>query len=256
MGTFLQHSNFSGLKELERPWPPECQLAIQPSPDTPIQSPTSFKFNTSSPAFGSLMSGPSSLPLSLDRRAELTPSIRSGSSGRSHSSLASSHLPLAKFSSPSLAKLLEGHLNLSYSGGAAQRSGYCRVSSVALTLEMFYLVLDVANLTSEELELHYTPSKFILIEGLESCRIPVPVDRCPLSKLTKLYHAGGALSTEDRMELDTVCSEHIASLVDLRWNIPASNRSGRLPLRGLSLSPDMLDLKYSNLSLGPDSPWA
>nr|CAD7455127.1 unnamed protein product [Timema tahoe] len=214
--------------------------------------PTHNSRNTSSPAFGSLMSGPSSLPLSLDRRAELTPSIRSGSSGRSHSSLASSHLPLAKFSSPSLAKLLEGHLNLSYSGGAAQRSGYCRVSSVALTLEMvpsvqitnwdFYLVLDVANLTSEELELHYTPSKFILIEGLESCRIPVPVDRCPLSKLTKLYHAGGALSTEDRMELDTVCSEHIASLVDLRWNIPASNRSGRLPLRGLSLSPDMLDL--------------
>nr|CAD7586985.1 unnamed protein product [Timema genevievae] len=226
---------------------------------------------TSSPAFGSLMSGPSSLPLSLDRRAELTPSIRSGSSGRSHSSLASSHLPLAKFSSPSLAKLLEGHLNLSYSGGAAQRSGYCRVSSVALTLEMvpsvqitnwdvlpaetssqFYLVLDVANLTSEELELHYTPSKFILIEGLESCRIPVPVDRCPLSKLTKLYHAGGALSTEDRMELDTVCSEHIASLVDLRWNIPASNRSGRLPLRGLSLSPDMLDLvRMSPLQWAP-----
>nr|CAD7197339.1 unnamed protein product [Timema douglasi] len=211
-----------------------------------------FEHDASSPAFGSLMSGPSSLPLSLDRRAELTPSIRSGSSGRSHSSLASSHLPLAKFSSPSSAKLLEGHLNLSYSGGAAQRSGYCRVSSVALTLEMvpsvqitnwdFYLVLDVANLTSEELELHYTPSKFILIEGLESCRIPVPVDRCPLSKLTKLYRAGGALSAEDRLELDTVCSEHIASLVDLRWNIPASNRSGRLPLRGLSLSPDMLDL--------------
>nr|CAD7410818.1 unnamed protein product [Timema poppensis] len=191
-----------------------------------------FEHDASSPAFGSLMSGPSSLPLSLDRRAELTPSIRSGSSGRSHSSLASSHLPLAKFSSPSSAKLLEGHLNLSYSGGAAQRSGSSQ----------FYLVLDVANLTSEELELHYTPSKFILIEGLESCRIPVPVDRCPLSKLTKLYHAGGALSAEDRLELDTVCSEHIASLVDLRWNIPASNRSGRLPLRGLSLSPDMLDL--------------
>nr|CAD7393996.1 unnamed protein product [Timema cristinae] len=196
-------------------------------------APTSyFEHDASSLPFGSLMSGPSSLPLSLDRRAELTPSIRSGSSGRSHSSLASSHLPLAKFSSPSSAKLLEGHLNLSYSGGAAQRSGSSQ----------FYLVLDVANLTSEELELHYTPSKFILIEGLESCRIPVPVDRCPLSKLTKLYHAGGALSAEDRMELDTVCSEHIASLVDLRWNIPVSNRSGRLPLRGLSLSPDMLDL--------------
>nr|CAD7258323.1 unnamed protein product [Timema shepardi] len=115
-------------------------------------------------------------------------------------------------------------------------------SQIIIRSSQFYLVLDVANLTSEELELHYTPSKFILIEGLESCRIPVPVDRCPLSKLTKLYHAGGALSAEDRMELDTVCSEHIASLVDLRWNIPASNRSGRLPLRGLSLSPDMLDL--------------
>lgn len=50
----------------------------------------------------------------------------------------------------------------------------------------FYLVLDVANSTDNELELQYTASKCILIECNESCRIPVPVNRCPLSKLTKV----------------------------------------------------------------------
>ena len=50
----------------------------------------------------------------------------------------------------------------------------------------FYLVLDIANSTSHEIELQYTSSKCIIIEGNESCRIPVPVNRCPLSKLTKV----------------------------------------------------------------------
>ncbi|XP_063226452.1 protein brunelleschi isoform X2 [Bacillus rossius redtenbacheri] len=215
-----------------------------------------------SPAYGSLMSGPGSLPLSLDRKTDATPSIRSGSSGRSHSSLASSQLPLTKLSSPSASKMLEGQLKLSYSGGAAHESGYCRVCTTSITIEMlpsvqitgwdvlpaetssqFYLVLDVANLTCEELELHYTPTKFILIEALESCRVPVPLDRCPLSKLAKLYQCGDAGAGEsDRGELDAVCSEHIASLVDLRWTMPSCGREGRIPLRGMTLTPAMLDL--------------
>nr|CAD7570305.1 unnamed protein product [Timema californicum] len=228
-----------------------------------------FEHDASSPAFGSLMSGPSSLPLSLDRRAELTPSIRGVQSSENFdveclSSIRPNGAQLGHFfknqemGNSILVAMLsqiweqwqvsQQSCILSSSSGQVLEPFFGKGnqdmarSQIIIRSSQFYLVLDVANLTSEELELHYTPSKFILIEGLESCRIPVPVDRCPLSKLTKLYHAGGALSAEDRMELDTVCSEHIASLVDLRWNIPASNRSGRLPLRGLSLSPDMLDL--------------
>lgn len=44
-----------------------------------------------------------------------------------------------------------------------------------------YLVLDVSNLTSQEMEFHYAPGKNILIESNESCRVPVPLDRCPFN---------------------------------------------------------------------------
>lgn len=46
----------------------------------------------------------------------------------------------------------------------------------------FYLVLDVVNLTAQEMLLNYTTNKNIVIEAKESCRVPVPVERCPLVK--------------------------------------------------------------------------
>jgi len=39
-------------------------------------------------------------------------------------------------------------------------------------------------MTNHEMELHYTQNKCIYMEGKEPCRIPVPVDRCPLNKLS------------------------------------------------------------------------
>lgn len=47
----------------------------------------------------------------------------------------------------------------------------------------FYLVLDVANLTQQEVSLSYPNDKTILIEPKESCRVPVPVARCPLDQI-------------------------------------------------------------------------
>lgn len=47
----------------------------------------------------------------------------------------------------------------------------------------FYLVLDVVNLTAQEMSLNYTSNKNILIEAKESCRVPVPVERCPLERI-------------------------------------------------------------------------
>lgn len=43
----------------------------------------------------------------------------------------------------------------------------------------FYLVLDVTNLTAQEMMLNYTTNKNIVIEARENCRVPVPVERCP-----------------------------------------------------------------------------
>ncbi|XP_066993209.1 protein brunelleschi [Anabrus simplex] len=240
---------------------------------SPVENEMSSLANGGSSQPASFLSGPSSLPSRLSsptlsreqypsRRMDLTTSsFRSASSSQSGSSIGSSRFPLSKAGSPNTAKVLEGHMKLRYSGGEGLTAGYCRVCSVALTVEMlpsiyitnwdvlpaetssqFYLVLDVANITSHELELQYTPSKNILIEGNESCRIPVPVNRCPLSKLTKLYHGGKKLSAEDRQELDAICSDHIASLVDLRWRIVSSDTRGRVSLRGITLTPEMLDI--------------
>lgn len=45
------------------------------------------------------------------------------------------------------------------------------------------MVLDVMNMTNQEVEVKYTENKSILIEEGESCRVPIPVERCPLSKI-------------------------------------------------------------------------
>lgn len=105
----------------------------------------------------------------------------------------------------------------------------------------FYLVLDIANLTSQEMDLQYTENKNMLIEGHESCRIPIPVKRCPLSKLTKLY-MDQTTGVEECLELDKICSEHIASLVDLKWQLLSTETKGKATLKGITLTPEMLDL--------------
>lgn len=47
---------------------------------------------------------------------------------------------------------------------------------------------------------------------------------------------------ESQLEMERVCSEHIASLVDLRWTLPATGNTGRASLSGISLAPDMLHI--------------
>lgn len=49
----------------------------------------------------------------------------------------------------------------------------------------FYLVLDICNATQHEMELHYAGSKQILVEKLETCRIPIPLDKCSLTGVEK-----------------------------------------------------------------------
>ncbi|XP_070171245.1 protein brunelleschi [Polyergus mexicanus] len=207
-------------------------------------------------------SGHSSLPSRLSspshqikRQSELTSSFRSGISSHSgHSSLTSSRL--SKLAVPlHTSNVIEGQLKIKYSGGAGLTVGYCRTSSVFVTIEMlasvqitnwdvlpaetslqFYLVLDVTNMTNHEMELHYTQNKYIYMEGKEPCRIPVPVDRCPLNKLSMLNGA------DDTSKLQKICAEHIASLVDLRWQLLGTESTGKATLSGITLTQDMLDL--------------
>lgn len=91
------------------------------------------------------------------------------------------------------------------------------------------------------MELYYTQTKHMLIEGHESCRVPVPVNRCPLSKLTKI-HLDNNTPLDERLDLEKICSEHIANLVDLRWHLLATETRGKATLKGITLTPTMLDI--------------
>jgi len=200
-------------------------------------------------------------------------SIRSGSSGLLRAgteSNTSHHIPT---------KTVSAVIKLEYSGGAGHTAGFCRSSSLSLSVDILpsviitkwdvlpaetashcYLVLDIYNGTSQEMELHYSSTKHIAIEAFDSCRIPVPVDRCPLAKLKHIYTEESSLSAEQQLEdIAKICSEHLASLVELKWtlspsasNVPSGdgdNHSlktikGKATLSGLNISPSMLDMLH------------
>lgn len=136
-------------------------------------------------------------------------------------------------------------------------------------------MLDVANLTQQEVSLSYPNDKTILIEPKESCRVPVPVERCPLDQIlsdhqqqqqqlasseSHLAHIFPVRLTLDLFTVDggttfsgtynvseidlpeKLCSEHIANLVNLRYQLSPSETHGVATLRGISLSSTMLDL--------------
>lgn len=48
--------------------------------------------------------------------------------------------------------------------------------------------------------------------------------------------------TGDTGELQKICAEHIASLVDLRWQLLGTESTGKATLSGITLTQDMLDL--------------
>ncbi|XP_057664018.1 protein brunelleschi isoform X1 [Diorhabda carinulata] len=185
-------------------------------------------------------------------------SIRSSNSG--HSSLVAGLTTI--FQQQPSTSLIEAQLKLKYSGSEGLSAEYCRSCSVLLMLEMlpslqitnwdvlpaethsqFYLVLDIVNLTSQEMELQYTPSKTMLIEGQESCRVPIPIDRCPLSKLRGLFQESGEhVDPKNDIDVNKICSEHITDLVNLKWHLLGSDSRGVASLKGIHLPARMLDI--------------
>ncbi|XP_037073771.1 LOW QUALITY PROTEIN: trafficking protein particle complex subunit 9-like [Pollicipes pollicipes] len=188
----------------------------------------------------------SALSSGRGRRApgESTPSLGGGSTLSSGSGGQTAVSSLAR--RPSLqetrypAKVVEGILKVRYSGGPGLAAGFCRAFNIlvsvdvlpsvyitkwdvlpAETLSSCYLVLDVLNATDAELELQYTDGKRLLMEGGETCRVPVPVDRCPLRPPTEpaVPPAGGQPPPDG----------------------PQGERHGTADLRGVTWSAPMLD---------------
>uniref|UniRef100_A0A182QUW4 NIK and IKK(beta) binding protein n=1 Tax=Anopheles farauti TaxID=69004 RepID=A0A182QUW4_9DIPT len=243
-----------------------------------------------------------SSPTNTHRRNELlTSSFRSSHSG--HSSLATLSVGISTGHVP---RQLDAQLRFKYSGGEGMQEGFCRQSAISFNVELlpsaqitnwdvlsaeipsqFYLVLDVVNLTAQEMSLNYTSNKTILIEAKESCRVPVPVQRCPLERIFaavaehqqqhhhhhhqhhhhhhhhhhhQIHSIGSGsvtdhhnmpsilsgvagTSTSDSSDLtERVCSEHISENVNLKWSLPGIDCHGTASLRGITLSPAMLDL--------------
>lgn len=178
-------------------------------------------------------------------------------------------------------KSVEALLKLQYSGGPGLAAGYCRSCTVSLSVDILpsvvitkwdvlpaetpshcYLVLDVLNATTQEMDLHYSSTKHIAIEALDTCRIPVPVERCPLAKLTHIYTDGNVSTEQQLEEIAKICSEHLASLVELKWTLTGSGLNpcspssetaeasllkpvrGKASLNGLRCSTAMLDLLH------------
>lgn len=123
----------------------------------------------------------------------------------------------------------------------------------------FYLVLDVINLTAQEMTLQYTANKNIIIEARESCRVPVPVEKCPLERLlaassenqqqsqqhpTDHHHSSLMTSTtsDPRDLAERTCSEHISDQVQLSWTLAGTETQGVCSLRGITLSAGMMGL--------------
>ncbi|XP_058058745.1 protein brunelleschi isoform X2 [Anopheles bellator] len=208
-----------------------------------------------------------SSPTNTHRRNELlTSSFRSSHSG--HSSFATLSVGISTGHVP---RQLDAQLRFKYSGGEGLQEGHCRQCAISFNVELlpsaqitnwdvlsaeipsqFYLVLDVVNLTAQEMSLNYTSNKTILIEAKESCRVPVPVQRCPLERILAavaehqqqhILSGVGGVSTSDSADLtERVCSEHISENVNLKWSLPGIDCHGTASLRGITLSPTMLDL--------------
>ncbi|KAH8263607.1 hypothetical protein KR044_011401 [Drosophila immigrans] len=165
---------------------------------------------------------------------------------------------------------VEAQLRLKYSGGEALVAGYCRQCAVSFNLELipsaqitswdvlpaemqFYLVLDISNLTAQEMSLNYTDNKNILIEAKESCRVPIPVDRCSLEQVCAARAAEVAENLERELcfrtqilsfsdALSKLCSTHIAERVKINWLLTGTDIQGVASLRGIVLSHGMVDL--------------
>lgn len=99
-----------------------------------------------------------------------------------------------------------------------------------------YLVVDVLNAASEEMELKYSAGKSILIESKETCRVPIEIERCSL----KDQDTGTALSAA---ALSAKCKSHLIQQVNLEYAISTSCKeiTGRASIDAIPWTQVMLE---------------
>ncbi|XP_011210038.2 protein brunelleschi [Bactrocera dorsalis] len=240
--------------------------------------PYSLQYSTlSSSGHASLpsrVSSPNQQQTSYNRRNDPNNlSFRSSTSGGAPS-LAALSLPPAgtQGSTHGYGQHVEAQFRVKYSGGEAMQQGYCRQCAISFNIELlpsaqitswdvlpaeipsqFYLVLDVSNLTAQEMSLNYTNNKSILIEAKESCRVPIPVDRCSLEQVVAAREAEYAENMEKDLcyrtqllsfsdSISKLCSEHIAERVKISWLLAGTDIQGIASLHGIVLTSAMIDL--------------
>ncbi|XP_014668848.1 PREDICTED: trafficking protein particle complex subunit 9-like isoform X2 [Priapulus caudatus] len=150
-------------------------------------------------------------------------------------------------------KTVEAILKFEYTGGAGMVGQYYRECSVSLHVEvlpsllftkwdvlpaeipcMCYLVFDILNTTDHEMEIYYSDSKCVIIEADETSRIPYQVERCPLAKILKLM--------SNDTSIDSICRQHVADLVDIRWQSPTLETGGEASIADIPWSGSMVDM--------------
>ncbi|XP_013113737.2 protein brunelleschi [Stomoxys calcitrans] len=187
-------------------------------------------------------------------------------------SLAALSLTTADVNSMNQAQHIDAQIRIKYSGGDAMQEGYCRQCAVYFKLEciqsaqvtswdvlpaevpsQFYLVLDITNLTAQEMTLNYTNNKNISMEANESCRVPIPVDRCSVEEVWAAREAEIAENLEKELcfrtemgsfndSVSRLCSKHIAERVNIKWSLSGTDIQGIASLKGIVLTPVMIDL--------------
>lgn len=95
-------------------------------------------------------------------------------------------------------------------------------------------MFDALNATLNEMEVFYSSNKAIIIESKDTCRFPVPVERCPLvgehddykaakeSLFPRQYNKQHSKSKESQIE--RIVRGHLSKQVQLSWKITQSNK--------------------------------
>ncbi|CAM1328735.1 TRAPPC9 (predicted) [Pycnogonum litorale] len=152
-------------------------------------------------------------------------------------------------------QIVEALMNIQYAGGPGMLQDYSRQCAVAINVEVIpsmvitkwdvlpaetashcYLVLDILNTTSHEMEVQYTDDKRMLIEAHETCRVPVPIERCPLAKLSVDNSCSKSSSPQE------ICRQYVSDLVNLKWSLPSVDINGVASISNITWTPKMLDV--------------
>lgn len=82
------------------------------------------------------------------------------------------------------------------------------------------------------MELHYALNKSILMEARETCRIPVPVERCPLYE-----DADDVQPAASDTAMAARCRAHLQQQVKLSWTLLSDIPPGNVNLDAESANP-------------------